>query len=75
MENCIIIVVNILFNLQKQPFTDDELIKIKKYLKPWMLDVVKELGVTNETHLEKDIDDLIKFEEKLVEVTLKAKFN
>ena len=50
-------------------FTDDELDKIETNLKQLMIDVVVEIGGTNDSILLTDIENLITFEKTLAEVT------
>ena len=57
------------FYLQ-QKFSGDELDKIETNLKQLMLDVVLELGGTNDTLLSTDIENLIDFEKTLADVNL-----
>ena len=62
---------NVIEHGEKKKLTAEELQKVKEQLKPFMLDVVRELGgSTNATHLETDIDNLVEFEDKLADVIL-----
>ena len=62
---------NVIEHGEKKKLTAEELQKVKEQLKPFMLDVVRELGgSTNATLLETDIDNLVEFEDKLANVIL-----